>query len=96
MNPKDIPLDLLNRCVTDFTHSLRTIAVAKFGEKNNREIIYFSRNVLVNLIGNFVLENSNTKIENAIEMNIQAILLDLETWFAQVKINTKKIDKDKH
>jgi hypothetical protein len=64
------------------------MGAARYGEDENKqsEFIVYWRNVMINLIGNFVLENTDYSQDDALQSNIDSILSDLKDFFEKVRI----------
>jgi len=47
--------------------------------------IFFVRNVIVNILGNFILSSTNHAEPNALNHNIELVIEDILEWFKRVK-----------
>ena len=92
MELSDEEKDLVVLATQNILDVLFTISSAKFGK--NRKAIFFSQNVLANIMGNFIVEMSNPNIENSVEKNFQGFVGSLQEWKKLFIEN--KFKKDTH
>lgn len=95
MNTKEIDIDIeiMDEIVCLLRSNLITYANIIYPyPKHPERHIFFIRNVLLNLIGNFILMISDPKKPEDFNTNGQYMIEDLQKWFVNVK---DKIQEEK-
>ncbi len=70
----------------------KNMACAKFSGEAYLERIFFIRTVLTNVMGNFILDNTDYVIEDALNSNIEEFIGDIRNFFEKART----LDKDLH
>ncbi len=82
--------ELILNSVAAILSLIDTISSARC--RSSIDIVLLSRDILINLIGNYVFANTNYKEQGALERNWHETMEDLQLWFE----NMKKINRGKH
>ncbi len=71
---------------------MNNLAVARYKESTNpADYIGFCRNVMVNLMGNFVINKTDYSVEGSLQENIDYLLEDLRKFFEEARVAGKEL-----
>lgn len=78
--------ELVMRTVNGMLEMFKTISFARFNKCSSEEYLKFSNNLLINLVGNFLLDITEGKPYMVLENSVELFTKNLLIFFEQVRL----------